>query len=131
MQIRQLTKPNITLFTLTQTFRYLNCCCNFFLYSATSSLFRRELREIFKCSNSLNINQKDTNSQHRTVLTRIRASSAPPDHAINIDNTTAERKQLLATTTTSSVVGTKPSVNFDLSSTSTEPTNGHLVTFKA
>ncbi|CAF2410630.1 unnamed protein product [Rotaria sp. Silwood2] len=61
MQIRQVTAQNTTLVTLTQTFRYLNCCCNFFLYSATSSLFRRELREIFQWKHSLKANQKSIN----------------------------------------------------------------------
>ncbi|CAF1180421.1 unnamed protein product, partial [Didymodactylos carnosus] len=48
LQISQ-TTSNKTLYTLTQTFRNLNCMINFFLYSATSSLFRRELKEIFHC----------------------------------------------------------------------------------
>jgi hypothetical protein len=125
MQIRQLTAPNITLFTLTQTFRYLNCCCNFFLYSATSSLFRRELREIFQCSNSATNNKKETTTTQTALITRSRAASSPPLYSTNVDNRTTERKKLLTTS-----ILTKKSVdNVNSATTSTEPTNGH-VTFK-
>src|SRR5437870_1296410 len=121
MQIRQLTIPNKTLFTLTQTFRYLNCCCNFFLYSATSSLFSRELREIFKCSNSSINNHNETSI---TQINRTRTPSSPPLYSTtNIDNTTAERKKLLLTTST---IGTKTVENVNLGLTSTEPNNGHV-----
>lgn len=65
MQIRKQTEPNETCYTLTQTFRYLNCCCNFFLYSATSSLFRRELREIFQCLSSSKSNSRPTSIVRR------------------------------------------------------------------
>ena len=84
MQIRQLTVPNKTLFTLTQTFRYLNCCCNFFLYSATSSLFRRELREIFQCTNSLTKNSKEPNTLQTVPITRTRTPSSPPGYSTNL-----------------------------------------------
>jgi hypothetical protein len=129
MQIRQLTIPNITLFTLTQTFRYLNCCCNFFLYSATSSLFRRELREIFHCSNSLIHNQKETSTLQTAPITRTRTPSSPPLYSTNIDNTIAERKKLLVTTSQSNI-DTKTVENINLALASSEPTNGHVVSFK-
>jgi len=119
MQIRQLTVANKTLFTLTQTFRYLNCCCNFFLYSATSSLFRRELREIFQCSNSSITNHKDINidNQHRP-----RTFSSPPLNPTNKDNNySSERRNLLSTSTAKTTVE-----NFNL----TDSTNGHIVSFK-
>jgi len=110
MQLRQLTVPNKTLFTLTQTFRYLNCCCNFFLYSATSSLFRRELREIFQCSNHKDIK---TDVKHRA-----RTLSSPPLHPTNKDNHhSSEHQNLLLKTTVE---------NFNL----TDSTNGHTVSFK-
>ena len=129
MQIRQLTSANQTLFTLTQTFRYLNCCCNFFLYSATSSLFRRELREIFQCFNSTTNNQKHLNTRQTGSLTRTRAQSSPPAVcATNIDPAAAaERKKLLAIRKKS--VDINVGENFNLSSTATDPTNGHAVSF--
>ncbi len=126
MQIRQLTKPNETLFTLTQTFRYLNCCCNFFLYSATSSLFRRELREIFQCSNSPTNNRKRPTSLQAAEITRARIPSSPALYSTHIDNAKAERKKLLTTTTTTpspSIVTTQ----VNLVGTSTEPNNGYAV----
>jgi hypothetical protein len=107
MQICQLTIPNKTLFTLTQTFRYLNCCCNFFLYSATSSLFRRELREIFQC-----INSKDVKYRTRTL------SSPPPVR----NNESTKRKNLLSATATTEI----PDESFNL----IDSTNGHVVSFK-
>ncbi len=119
MQIRRIVVPDKTLFTLTQTFRYLNCCCNVFLYSATSSLFRRELKEIFKCSNSSN-NQKTT---------QTRTPSSPALYSASIDNTSAERKKLLVTTSPSTILK-KPVENFNLRLASSEPTNGHVVSFK-
>jgi hypothetical protein len=115
MQIRQ-TIPDTTLFTLTQTFRYLNCCCNFFLYSATSSLFRRELREIFQCSHSKVINT-DFKYRARTL------SSPPPLR--NSDPT--EHKNLLSTTAIVESSSTKTILeNFNL----TDSINGHVVSFK-
>jgi hypothetical protein len=126
MQIRQLTVPNKTFYTLTQTFRYCNCCCNFFLYSATSSLFRRELREIFQCSNSLTNKKKDSSTTQTALITRPRAPSSPPLYQTNIDNTTAERKKLLKT----SIISIKSLENINPANTSTEPTNGHAVSFK-
>ena len=93
MQIRQLTEPNSTLFTLTQTFRYLNCCCNFFLYSATSSLFRRELSEIFNCTNSLNSNLKITNNDDDY---RKRSLLAVPLGSIDHTNISPERNSLIS-----------------------------------
>ncbi len=125
MQIRPLTVPNKALFTLTQTFRYLNCCCNFFLYSATSSLFRRELREIFQCTNSSINNHKETT----VTITRTRTPSSPPLNSTIIDNTTTERKKLLASLSPSIVIS-RPVENVNLALTSTEPTNGHVVSFK-
>jgi hypothetical protein len=122
MQIRQLTVPDKTLFTLTQTFRYLNCCCNFFLYSATSSLFRRELREIFQCTNSsIKNSTKDSTILQTGPITRTRTSSSPGLHSTIMDNTTAERRKLLIEKTVE---------NVNLALTSTEPTNGHAVSFK-
>lgn len=91
MQIRQISEPNKILFTLTQTFRYLNCCCNFFLYSATSSLFRRELREIFKCSNDSKKNQKHLNGENNNVPARTRAHSSL---TTNFPVTTIEQDKL-------------------------------------
>jgi len=126
MQIRQLTVANKTLFTLTQTFRYLNCCCNFFLYSATSSLFRRELREIFQCSNSSITNHKDINTD---VKYRARTLSSPPLYSTNKDNNhSSERRNLLSITTpTTQSSSTKTIVeNFNL----TDSRNGHTVSFK-
>jgi len=125
MQIRQLTVPNKALFTLTQTFRYLNCCCNFFLYSATSSLFRRELREIFQCTNSTNNNHTETTIS----IARTRTPSSPRLNLTNIDNTKTERKKLLVTISPSTIV-TKSVENVNLALPSTEPTNGHVVSFK-
>jgi hypothetical protein len=123
MQIRQLTVPNKTLFTLTQTFRYLNCCCNFFLYSATSSLFRRELREIFQCVDSSMKNHKDLNT---IAINRTRTLSSPPLYAKNTDNISGECKTLLTTTTDQSL-STKTTVeNLNLN----HATNGHTVSFK-
>jgi hypothetical protein len=117
MQIRQLTVVNKTLFTLTQTFRYLNCCCNFFLYSATSSLFRRELQEIFQCSNSKDINID--------VKQRARTLSSPPLYRTN--NNPMEDRNLLSTTVATQLSSTKTTVeNFNL----TDPINGHSVSFK-
>jgi hypothetical protein len=118
MQIRQLLVPNKTLFTLTQTFRYLNCCCNFFLYSATSSLFRRELREIFQCSNALINKKKDNNVDDQQ---RARTLSSPPLNQANKNDQqqhTSESRNLLSTTTMGE--------NFNL----TDSTNGYTVSFK-
>ncbi|CAM2703294.1 unnamed protein product [Rotaria socialis] len=129
MQIRQLTIPNQTLFTLTQTCRYLNCCCNFFLYSATSSLFRRELREIFNCSVAQTANAKEQTNLQTTTITRTRTSSYPSFNAKYIDNSTVERKRLLVTSA-SSKVSTKSMENTDLSVVSTGLTNGHMVSFE-
>jgi hypothetical protein len=126
MQIRQLTVPNKTLFTLTQTFRYLNCCCNFFLYSATSSLFRRELREIFQCSNSSITSHTDINTDFKQ---RSRTLSSPPLHSTCTDNNhSPECQNLLSTTTlTTQLPSTKTTVeNFSI----TDSTNGHTVSFK-
>lgn len=129
MQIRQLTAPNKALFTLTQTFRYLNCCCNFFLYSATSSLFRRELREIFQCSiSSMNSTSKEGIQTHTTPFSRPRTTSSPPLYTTNIDNVTAERRRLI--TISSSAGPNKPSETVTLGITSIEPKNGHVVSFK-
>ncbi len=116
MQIGQLTTPNRTLFTLTQTFRYLNCCCNFFLYSATSSLFRRQLQEIFQCSNLLKTKQKTINidASHRTKM-----SLSPSAYSANKDNILSERKNLLSTTKTT-VENLNP----------TDLANGHTVSLK-
>ena len=126
MQIRQLTVPNKTFYTLTQTFRYCNCCCNFFLYSATSSLFRRELREIFQCSNSSTNKKKDSNTAQTALINRTRATSSPPLYPTNIDNTTTERKKLLKT----SIISKTSSENINPANTTIEPTNGHAVSFK-
>ncbi len=122
MQIRRITDPDKTLFTLTQTFRYLNCCCNVFLYSATSSLFRRELKEIFQCSNS----SKNSKTMQTTLITQTRTPSSPALYSANIDNKSAERKRLLVTTSPSALIK-KPVENI---CTSTEPINGHVVSFK-
>lgn len=113
MQIRQLTTPNKTLFTLTQTFRYLNCCCNFFLYSATSSLFRRQLREIFQCSTS----SSKSKFQASNPTTRPRVLSSPT----NVRQR-SERKQLLVNQFPSSATSetTKTTIN-----------DGHTVTFQS
>ncbi|CAF0771657.1 unnamed protein product [Adineta steineri] len=122
---------NQALYTLTQTFRYLNCCCNFFLYSATSSLFRRELQEIFKCTNSLINKKKETNNLQTGLITRTRTASSPPLYATNLDNKQAERKKLLTTTTTTSTTITTAAVdNVNLALTPTERNNGHVVSFK-
>ncbi|CAF1091408.1 unnamed protein product [Rotaria magnacalcarata] len=93
MQIRQLIVPDSFLFTLTQTFRYLNCCCNFFLYSATSSLFRRELSEIFNCTNSLNTNLKITNNDNDY---KRRSLLAVPLGSIDHTNISPERNSLIS-----------------------------------
>ncbi|CAF0926781.1 unnamed protein product [Adineta steineri] len=114
MQIRQLKEPNATLFTLTQTFRYLNCCCNFFLYSATSSLFRRELQQIFQCSNALKSKYKSTSS-NVTNRTKIISSSAV--FSANYDHMATDRKTLLSKAAAESLN------NINL-------TNGHHVSFK-
>lgn len=119
MQIRQLTVPNKTLFTLTQTFRNLNCCCNFFLYSATSSLFRRELREMFKCTNISIFKQQTTNTE---VKPRARTLSSPPPalvHATKDNNCTqtTENQTLLSKT--------DEGINLP------DPINGHTVSFHA
>lgn len=127
MQIRRITEPNKTLFTLTQTFRYLNCCCNVFLYSATSSLFRRQLKEIFQCSKSSIHHHKEG-----TILQTTQAQTPPSPrlHCANIDHLTEERKKLLSTAT-SSTVKNKPVENMKLLlPSSSSPTNGHTVTFK-
>lgn len=118
MQIRQMTIPNKTLFTLTQTFRYLNCCCNFFLYSATSSLFRRELSEIFQC-----INQK-----HRINVDdqRRKPSSAVPLYTMNQDSTLSERQNLLLQVPTQ-VLPIKPTND---TSTLKDSKNGHTNSLK-
>ena len=88
MQIRQLTTPNRALFTLTQTCRYLNCCCNFFLYSTTSSLFRRELREIFHCSRSSIKHEREVN-----ILQTVPFTGKYEHHhrATNLDNVMLEK----------------------------------------
>ncbi|CAF0925195.1 unnamed protein product [Adineta ricciae] len=127
MQIRKLTTPDPVLFTLTQTFRYLNCCCNFFLYSATSSLFRRELREIFQCSNSSVNQKKDNNILQGGPVSRTRTTSSPPTYSTNMNDAKGERKKLL---TISAPVTTTTIENVNLSVTPTGPTNGHVVTFK-
>jgi len=116
MQISQLTTPNRTLFTLTQTFRYLNCCCNFFLYSATSSLFRRQLQEIFQCSNLLKTKQKTIN---KDVSHRTKMPLSPSVYSANKDTILSERKNLLSTTKTT-VENLNP----------TDLANGHTVSFK-
>ena len=120
MQIRQLIFPNKTLYTLTQTFRYLNCCCNFFLYSATSSLFRRELREIFQCTNSTMHTQKDTNFN---IKQRSRTLSSSPLPAYSTQNDDShhpsERRNLLST------------IARIENSNLTDSTNGHTVSFTA
>ena len=115
MQIRQQLVPNKTLFTLTQTFRYLNCCCNFFLYSATSSLFRRELREIFQCSNS----SKELNTDGKN---RTRTFSSPPLSPTNKTDqqNPLETRTLLTTTTVEEKSNLNDSTN-----------NGHTVSFQA
>ncbi|CAF0839212.1 unnamed protein product [Adineta ricciae] len=97
MQIRQLTIPDPTLFTLTQTFRYLNCCCNVFLYSATSSLFRRQLREIFHCSNTSKLKQISlkTTVKNRTLLLPAAVAQTVCD-----ESRSSDCKTLLTTTTT-------------------------------
>ncbi|CAF2140769.1 unnamed protein product [Rotaria magnacalcarata] len=129
MQIRQLTNPNPTLFTLTQTCRYLNCCCNFFLYSATSSLFRRQLREIFNCSVVKSANAKQQTNLQTTATTRTHTQSYPPLYAKHTDNSTVEKNRLLITST-SSRVSTKLVENADLSAVSTGLTNDHMVSFE-
>lgn len=130
MQLRQLTSPNEILFTLTQTFRYLNCCCNFFLYSATSSLFRRELREIFQCFKSSASNQKHLAIEQTGSLTRTRTPSSPPAvYSTNIDQAaTTERKKLLSATKKS--VEINIGETFKLPSTVMDPKNGHAVSFQ-
>jgi hypothetical protein len=47
----------------------------------------------------------------------------------NIDNTKTERKKLLVTISPSTIV-TKSVENVNLALPSTEPTNGHVVSFK-
>ncbi|CAF2744884.1 unnamed protein product [Rotaria sp. Silwood2] len=96
MQIHRMTTPNITLFILTQTFRYLNCCCNFFLYSATSSLFRHELCEIFQWTHSLQSNHKPINIKDDYTT---RPLLNLPFSAIDKDNTPLERENLLSSIT--------------------------------
>lgn len=127
MQIRRITEPNKTLFTLTQTFRYLNCCCNVFLYSATSSLFRRQLKEIFQCSKS-----SITHHKEGTILqaTHVRTPPSPRLHPANFDGLTGETKKLLSTASSSSTVTTKPVETVHLPAPSSSPTNGHTVSFK-
>ncbi len=124
MQIRRITDPNKTLFTLTQTFRYLNCCCNVFLYSATSSLFRRELKEIFKCSKSSK-NPKTAQTTQITLLTQPRTPSSTALYSANIDNTSVERKKLLVTNSPSELKNP-----IKTTCISGEPNNGHAVSFK-
>ena len=63
-------------------------------------------------------------------MTQTRTPSSPTIHAKNIDNTSVERKKLLVTTTSSPTVVTKPVENVHFALTSTEPTNGHAVSFK-
>ena len=130
MQIRRITEPNPTLFTLTQTFRYLNCCCNVFLYSATSSLFRRQLKEIFQCSKSSIHHHKEGTILQATQATQARTPPSPRLHSANIDNRTGERKKLLVTAATSSTVKTKSVENVNLILPASSPTNGHTVSFK-
>lgn len=127
MQIRRITEPNKTLFTLTQTFRYLNCCCNVFLYSATSSLFRRQLKEIFQCSKS-----SITHHKEGTLLqaTHARTPPSPRLHPVNLDSTTGEKKKFITAASSSSTVTSRPVETVNLTSTSSTPTNGHAVTFK-
>lgn len=135
MQISQLTVPNKTLFTLTQTFRNLNCCCNFFLYSATSSLFRRELREMFQCRYFPLFKHHDSNLE---VKPRARTLSSPGQQTLpavySLMNQTnpSETHHLLPpiplTTTTdlsSSIQTTEENA------TLSEPINGHTVSFQA
>ncbi|CAF1258797.1 unnamed protein product [Rotaria sordida] len=97
MQIRQLTGKNTTLVTLTQTFRYLNCCCNFFLYSATSSLFRRELREIFQWTHSLQSNKKSITIHDDQQSRRF---STVPLGSLHKNNIPSEQRNLLSTVKT-------------------------------
>ena len=134
MQIRQLTVPNKTLFTLTQTFRNLNCCCNFFLYSATSSLFRRELREMFQCTYFPLFKHHDSNTE---VKPRARTLSSPgqssfPVQSMNkTNNDPSENQRLLSpislTTTelSSSTRTTEEKINLS------DSINGHTVSFQA
>lgn len=136
MQIRQLTVPNKTLFTLTQTFRNLNCCCNFFLYSATSSLFRRELREMFQCTNFPLFKHHDSNTE---VKPRARTLSSPgqpplPVHSMNKNNDQShpfENQHLLSPTSltttelSSSTRTTEEKINLS------DSINGHSVSFQA
>lgn len=129
MQIRQSASENNTLFTLTQTCRYLNCCCNFFLYSATSSLFRRQLREIFKCSLSKPTTTKEQANLQTIAITRTRTASSPPVLSTQIDNASLERKNLLVTSASSRIL-TTPVENANVPLVPSEPTNGHVVTFK-
>ena len=124
MQIRQLTVLNKTLFTLTQTFRNLNCCCNFFLYSATSSLFRRELREMFQCTN-ISIFKQQTNNTEVKPHARTLSSPPPPPPPlppvqVNKDNNcrqSSENQNLLSIT--------EENINLP------DSTNGHTVSFHA
>ncbi|CAF2395415.1 unnamed protein product [Rotaria sp. Silwood2] len=128
MQIYQPKSENKTLFTLTQTFRYFNCCCNFFLYSATSSLFRRELREIFQCSISTSSNSKEITHVQSTIHSRTRTPTSLPNYSTNIDNTSVERKKLLIIS--SSKISTKPVEDLNLTVASREPINGHTIACK-
>lgn len=130
MQISKLVVPNYTLFNLTQTCRYLNCCCNFFLYSATSSLFRRELREIFQCCFSATKHQKQFHSEQTGTVNRTRSPTSPSSiQSTNIDHSIAERKKLLSeTTATTNQKATGDKV--PVASAVLERKNGHVVTFQ-
>lgn len=129
MQIRRITEPDKILFTLTQTFRYLNCCCNVFLYSATSSLFRRELKEIFHCSKSSINHPKESETLLAAAVTRIRTPSSPILNSTTIDNNKADKKKRLVTTSPGKMTE-NPMDNVNLALTSSSPTNGHTVSFK-
>lgn len=118
MQIGQVTVHNSTLFTLTQTFRYLNCCCNFFLYSATSSLFRRELREIFNCTDSLKPNHKVLNNDD---ISRKKSLIPAPHASFDHTNLLSERKSMLLSIPTRA---TAENLNLP------DSTNGHMTSVK-
>ncbi|CAF4516966.1 unnamed protein product, partial [Rotaria magnacalcarata] len=78
VQIRQTTMSNKTVFILTQTFRYLNCCCHFFIYSAASSLFRRELRKMFRCIKHRD--RKLNNDQRTKPFNTMNKRDILPEH---------------------------------------------------
>ncbi|CAF4498427.1 unnamed protein product [Rotaria socialis] len=78
VQIRQTTMSNKTVFILTQTFRYLNCCCHFFIYSAASSLFCRELRKMFRCIKHRD--RKLNNDQRTKPFNTMNKRDILPEH---------------------------------------------------